>query len=262
MNIILICALAGICGTFLGCLIYVVIGGKSSRAIGWALAFAGGVMLSLVFFELIPEAYDNAGIPATAVGMIVGAALIMAIHFLVDKLTDPSGGKHKSFHSHELHTHIDHTPTDSHSMIRSGIMMLIAIGLHNIPEGMAIGSGGSHDAQLGLIVALMIALHNVPTGMAIAAPLIAGGMSRPKVYLLTAMSGLPTLAGGFLGMAVGNISDLAFALSLAGSGGTLLYVALMEIIPHSFRSIKVPYALGMLITGVLTGLLAIHFLAG
>ena len=261
MTIILICALAGICGTSLGCLLLILIGKGPAGSMGWSLSFAGGVMISLVCFGLIPEAVELSGIPATAGGLAIGLVVILAVDLLVDKLTGHGSGHHGAGHehSHSMGNDIAHEESrtaDPRSLIRSGTIMLVAIGLHNIPEGMAIGAGGHHDLQLGTMLAAMIALHNIPTGMAIAAPLLAGGMGKARTLFLVILSGLPTLFGGLIGMAIGDISDLAVALSLAGAGGTLMYVVLKEIIPQSVSLIKIRLTSLMILLGILAGLLA------
>ena len=140
-------------------------------------------------------------------------------------------------------------------MMRSGMIMFAAISLHNIPEGMAIGAGGSFDFQLGLMLAIMIALHNIPEGMAIAAPLIVGGVNRGKVVLLTALSGAPTLLGGVIGILIGSISLLAIALSLAAAGGAMLYVVFGEMVPASVLMTKSRAATIVALFGLLVGLI-------
>ena len=110
--------------------------------------------------------------------------------------------------------------------------MLSAIALHNLPEGLAIGSGASHDTQLGMTLAILIALHNIPEGMSIAVPLVAGGMKKGKVALLTALSGAPTLLGGLLGAVLGNMGNFMVASSLGIAAGAMLYVTYCEILPE------------------------------
>jgi ZIP family zinc transporter len=95
----------------------------------------------------------------------------------------------------------------SNSMLKPGLLMFSAIALHNLPEGIAIGAGGSYDENMGLMLAVLIALHDIPEGISICVPLIEGGMSRKKAVWLTAVSGIPTFIGGFIGIIPGRISD-------------------------------------------------------
>jgi ZIP family zinc transporter len=133
--------------------------------------------------------------------------------------------------------------------------MLAAIALHNIPEGIAIGAGGSHDYALGALIALMITLHNIPEGMAVAAPLLAGGVGKLKVVLLTAVCGFTTVIGGLIGGLIGNISDFALAMSLAAAGGAMLYVVFGEIIPQSIVMTKSRAAPLITLAGIIIGLI-------
>jgi ZIP family zinc transporter len=140
-------------------------------------------------------------------------------------------------------------------MLRSGILMLIAIGLHNIPEGLAIGAGGSHDERLGIVLAVMIALHNIPEGMAIAAPLVSGGIGRWKAVGLVSLSGAPTLLGGIIGVYIGGISDFALSMSLSAAGGAMLYMVFGEIIPQAIVMTKSRMASIAALFGILVGLI-------
>jgi len=135
------------------------------------------------------------------------------------------------------------------------MLILTVISLHNIPEGIAIGAGGSHNFNLGALLALMIALHNIPEGMAIAAPLLAGGVKRWKVVLLTAVSGATTLIGGVTGILIGGISEFAVALSLSAAGGAMLYVVFCEIIPQSIIMTRKRTASVVTLFGVIIGLI-------
>jgi len=140
-------------------------------------------------------------------------------------------------------------------MLRTGIIMFAAISLHNIPEGLAIGAGGSHDIQLGALLAIIIALHNIPEGMAIAAPLISGGMGRAKSVLLTLLSGLTTALGGAAGVLIGGISKTALALSFAAAGGAMLYAVFGEILPQSIVMSKSRLPTIVLLAGIVFGML-------
>jgi len=252
MRIILFSAIAGILGTGLGGAASVIIGKRSPNMTCWMLSFAGGVMTSIVCFGLIPEAMHLSNMAISVLGLILGVAVIMILNRIVDAITETAADKRKIHHTHEELYH-GKSLIARKALLRSGIIMLIAIGLHNIPEGVAIGAGGSHDIQLGNLLALMIALHNIPEGMAIAAPLLAGGIGKTKTMLLTALSGALTLLGGAIGVLIGHISDTAVALSLAAAGGAMLYVVFGEIIPQSVVMTKNRAATIVTLFGIIVG---------
>ena len=249
---------AGIIAMGLGGLISAMLLNRSSEKMTcWLLSFAAGIMTSIVCFGLIPESMellDDMGGAATSVlGLILGILVIMVLNRVVDKITESRSGDLKIHSTHEELYHQGNVIRRS-KMLRSGIIMIAAIGLHNIPEGIAIGAGGSHDFNLGILIAIMIALHNIPEGMAIATPLLAGGVSKWKVVFWTTVCGTTTVLGVFLGMLIGNISDIAVALSLSAAGGAMLYVVFGEIIPQSVVMTKSRAAPLITLFGIIIGL--------
>jgi len=269
LQIILYSAVAGICGMGLGGLITAILLKKpSDKMICLLLSFAAGVMVSIVCFGLIPEAFDLAskafeydgkangvaGVAFSVLGLILGVVIVMVLNRIVDNI---SITKKENLLIHNTHEELYHeslliqNPT---RLLRSGILIFTAIALHNIPEGMAIGAGGSYDFQLGFIITLMITAHNIPEGMAIAAPLLAGGLKKWKVIILTALCGATTLIGGLLGVLIGSISDFAVAMSLAGAGGAMLYIVFGEMMPQSIVMTKNRMASIVTLFGVIVGL--------
>lgn len=121
----------------------------------------------------------------------------------------------------------------SREMLKAGTVMLIAIALHNFPEGMAIGAGGAIGTEMGALIAIIIALHNIPEGMAISAPLVSGGVGGIKAVLLTALAGGATVVGAALGLAVGGLGALATGICLSLASGAMMYVTFCEIFPQS-----------------------------
>jgi len=113
------------------------------------------------------------------------------------------------------------------------MVMLIAISLHNLPEGLAIGGAGAHDIRFGLIIALTIAFHDIPEGIAIAVPFRLSGMSKRRTVMLTALSGAPTVIGAFIGFSIGEISDVVAGFSMALAGGAMIFVTMGEMIPQA-----------------------------
>ena len=118
-------------------------------------------------------------------------------------------------------------------LIKAGTVMLIAIALHNFPEGMAIGASGTLETHMGVLIAIIIALHNIPEGMAISAPLVSGGVHGGKAILLTALAGGATVLGAVLGLAVGGLGELATGVCLSLASGAMLYVTFCDILPQS-----------------------------
>ena len=256
MQALLFSAIAGICGTGLGGLISAIILRKPSEKLTcWMLTFAAGVMTSIVCFGLVPEAITLSSTMVSVIGLVIGIVVILILNRVVDRVTKVSAIDSVVHHTPEGLYHEGSLIHNREKLVKSGVVMIIAIGLHNIPEGLAIGAGGSYDIQLGALLAVMIAVHNIPEGMAIAAPLLAGGVNRGKVIGLTALSGAPTLLGGLIGVLVGSISDFAIALCLAAAGGAMLYVVFGEIIPQAVVMTRSRIATIITLFGLLLGLI-------
>jgi ZIP family zinc transporter len=186
----------------------------SRRFMGTTLGLSGGLMMAIVCFELLPEAFEMAGLAVGIAGIILGVGLIAFIDLAVPQreITGESlrGG-----------------------YIRTGIFLGLGIAIHNFPEGLAIGSGLAANARLGLSLAFAIGLHNVPEGVAMAMPMIIGDYSRIKIFLATLIAGVPLGLGAFAGALLGEISPLLISLCLSFAGGTMLYITCGELIPKS-----------------------------
>ena len=233
MNIILMSVLAGVVGMGFGGVLTALFGNKNDKIISIFLSFSGGVMISISFVELIPEALELSSVLILVIGLFAGALLVWALHYLMDNISR-SGGKSKMHETFAEFFHSDDVISKKTKMLRSGLIMLFAIGLHNIPEGLAMGAAGNYDARLGLTLAIIIGLHNIPEGMAVSAPLMLGGLSKIiKAIIITLIAGATTVLGAVAGVILGSISDIAVALSFGAAAGAMLYVVLGEIIPQS-----------------------------
>jgi len=256
MEMLLFSAGAGILGMGVGGLLSALLLKKASANITcWLLSFAAGIMTSTVCFGMLPEAIELSSVAVSISGLIIGIVIIFLLNKAIDRFANLSGDSMKVHQTHEEFYHQEQVISSRSKLLRSGIVMLTAISLHNIPEGIAIGAGVSHDFSLGVLITTMVTLHNVPEGMAVAAPLLAGGLSRPKAVFWTTISGAPTVLGGVIGLLIGNVSDFAVALSLAAAGGAMLYVVFGEIIPQSVVMTKSRIAPLVTLFGILVGLL-------
>ena len=253
MDIIIMSLFAGVVGMGLGGLITAIFGSRTEKMISIFLSLAGGVMVSIVLIELIPEAIEYSNVWIAIFGLIIGALMVLILNNIMDRISKTDKSKlHETyadfFHSSEV-------MDNRKSMLRSGMIMLFAIALHNIPEGLAMGAAGYHDAALGLTLAIMIGLHNVPEGMAISAPLISGGFSKIKTTVLVMLTGATTVFGAIAGVFIGGISDIALALSFSVAGGAMLYVVFGEILPQSIVTNKDRIPAIFALVGIIAGLL-------
>lgn len=272
-TLIITTAIAGVGGTGLGGLIGALLGRDSNRTVSLLLSFAGGVMLSVVCFDLVVEAIEtNTGIFTVILAVALGVAVTFLLNYWIDRKTNPEiphiDEKHPKTadHLNEL-IHSDHleyhqSKNDKKlSLFVAGIVMACAIALHNVPEGMTIGASYAADngamGGAALVLAILIGLHNVPEGMAVSVPLISGGMKKGKAVLVTASTGIPTVIGALLGFALGEIGPLGLTLSLGFASGAMLYVVFGEILPQAILMYHSKLPAFSTIVGMLVGLLII-----
>jgi len=254
MDIIIMSIFAGVVGMGLGGVLTVIWGSRTDKMISIFLSFAGGVMTSIVLLELIPEAISYANTEITIFGLVIGAVMVLVLNDFLDIASNADYIKPKL---HETYMEFFHEGemVANKNMIRSGLVMFFAIGLHNIPEGLAIGAAGHYDVSLGFTLSLIIGVHNIPEGMAISAPLISGGLSKVKVVILTLLAGVTTVLGAIAGVILGNISDVAVALSFSIAGGAMLYVVFGEILPQSIVTNKDRGPAIFALVGIICGML-------
>ena len=272
-TLILTTAIAGVLGTGLGGLIGALLQKDSTRTVSLLLSFAGGVMLSVVCFDLAVEAIEtDAGIFTVIAAITLGVAITYILNYLIDRKTAPelphidenhpktADDLDELIHSDHLeHHYAQHD--NKLSLFVAGLVMACAIALHNVPEGMTIGASyASNDSVMGsaaLILAVLIGLHNIPEGMAVSVPLISGGMKKAKAVVLTAASGIPTILGALLGFWLGEIGPLGLTLSLGFASGAMLYVVFGEILPQSILMYHSKLPAFSTIVGMLVGILII-----
>ena len=272
-TLILTTALAGVVGTGLGGLIGALLQKDSNRTVSLLLSFAGGVMLSVVCFDLATEAVEtNVGTWTVVAAIAFGVAITYFLNYLIDKKTNPevphidenhpktADDLDELIHSDHLEQHYARNDSKMGLFI-AGIVMASAIALHNVPEGMTIGASYASDNGVmggaALVLAVLIGLHNIPEGMAVSVPLISGGMPKWKAVLITASSGIPTILGALLGYMLGEIGPMGLAMSLGFASGAMLYVVFGEILPQSILMYHSKLPAFSTVAGILVGMLII-----
>lgn len=188
----------------------------SERLMDALLGFAAGVMLAATAFSLIVPAIELGGIWPAVLGIFIGA-LFLAV---LDRLLP--------------HAHFIKGVEGPSSTLRRMWLLIIAITLHNFPEGLAVGVGFGAD-RLGDAVALMIAigLQNMPEGLAVALPLVREKWPRGKALLYALGSGLAEPIAGIIGVVAVSLMRPLLPWGLAFAAGAMLYVVSDEIIPET-----------------------------
>ena len=285
--ITLVTLAAGMGGTGLGGLVGALFKSESNRTVSLLLAFAGGIMLSIVCFDLLAESVEAAALISEHAVLIVMAAVVLGVgvvyglNFVIDRRTKPevphvARADHPKTHDDldEL-IHSDHYvrhetcsedggPASKYQLFIAGVVMACAIALHNMPEGMVIGASYAGNLEAGflggsgLIMAVIIGLHNIPEGMAVSVPLITGGSKRLKAIVITALSGAPTIIGAVVGFCLGTLSPMWLSLSLSFAAGAMFYVVFGELLPEAILMWRSKLPAFATVVGVLVGLILIY----
>ena len=186
------------------------------------LSFAAGVMLSASILGLILPSLEYGGkygILIIITGVFVGAICLN----LIDKLVP---------HLHRL-TGIN-TEYQPDSQSNKVLLFVIAIAIHNLPEGIAAGVGfGSGDISRALIIAGGIALQNIPEGMVIIAPMLSAGIKPWRTFLIASVTGFVEVIGTLIGYFAVSVSTAILPFALSFAGGTMLYIISDEMIPET-----------------------------
>ncbi|WP_432662586.1 ZIP family metal transporter [Wukongibacter baidiensis] len=238
MYITLIGFAVGVMGTGIGGMLALGLGKPGKRILSLILGFSAGIMLAIVCFDLLPEAFERASFVTGLIGVIMGVLMII----LIDEM---------------IHSHGHNNAAHGKGFVKMGLLIGLGVALHNFPEGLAIGSGFMATRELGIGISIVIALHNIPEGISMAAPMRIGGISKLKVVLYTLVVGLPMGMGALIGAYLGEISQNFIAFCLAFAGGTMLYITCGELIPSSNKLYKgrtssIGFVLGFIIGLMMT----------
>lgn len=232
--------LFGTIGTVIGGLIGIGLKNISNRFLSLILSFASGLMLSIICFDLLPEASNISSISSVLFGILLGAFSMIICDMIVKSRLVTKYNK-------------------VNSLLKTGIIVSIGLALHNIPEGLAIGTGFESSAKLGLSLAIAIAIHDVPEGLSMAAPLKSSGLKSYKILFYVLLSGLATGIGAMLGSCIGKISPFIISFSLSFAAGAMLYIVSGELTPeyiklYNGRTITLGNILGFIIGLISTSL--------
>ena len=236
MKIVLLTALGVGGATVIGALLGFIFKKISHKFSDTVLAFAAGVMLCAAVVGLVLPSLELGGsspLPVTVIGVLCGAVFLNVL----DKLVP---------HLHRLAGADQETHPENAAKLNKILLFVMAIAIHNLPEGIAAGVGfGTGNTAHAFSIAIGIALQNIPEGMVIIAPMLAVGMSPRRTFLCAMATGVIEVLGTLLGYFAVSVSAAILPFALAFAGGTMLYVISDEMIPetHHGDARGVTYAL-------------------
>ncbi len=223
MNLVFITAMGVGGATLVGAIVGFLFRNISHKFSDIVLSFAAGIMLAAAVLGLIVPSIDYGGkfgIITTVIGIFAGALCLNVIDKLVPHLHKIAG--------------VDIEKHNDNKNLNSILLFVMAIAIHNLPEGIAAGVGfGSGNTSEALLIAGGIALQNIPEGMVIIAPMLSVGVKPLKTFLIAAATGLVEVAGTLLGFFAVSVSQALLPFALAFAGGTMLYVISDEMIPET-----------------------------
>lgn len=223
MNMVFLTALGVGGATIAGAVIGFFFQDVSRKVNDMILSFAAGIMLAAAVIGLILPSVDivgKRGIWITIAGILAGAVFLN----LMDRLTP---------HLHRL-SGTDREEHVHNKNLNRALLFMMAVAIHNLPEGMAAGVGfGSENTKAAITVAVGIALQNVPEGIVTVSPLIMAGVSRKRAFMMAVITGIIEVVGTLLGYLSASVSSQILPFALAFAGGTMLYIISDEMIPET-----------------------------
>ena len=238
MELVLLTALGVGGATVIGSVLGFIFKKISHKFSDWVLSFAAGVMLCAAITGLILPSLEY---PSPAPLLITVAGVFSGALFLniLDKLVP---------HLHRLAGVEQEQHPESAAKLNKVLLFVMAIGIHNLPEGIAagVGFGSGNDAQ-ALTIAAGIALQNIPEGMVIIGPMLAAGMRPGRTFLCALATGVIEVIGTLLGYFAVSLSAAILPFALAFAGGTMLYVISDEMIPETHHAQTRGVTYGLLI---------------
>lgn len=222
----------------------------NKKFLSLALSFSAGIMIYLSFMEILPEGMHllEENIPGTSGKIVVLVSFFGGMIFIafLEKIVHSMGGHHHPHiegdhqHSHS-HSHgevADHRKEDhlnKKHLEKLAIMTAISIGIHNLPEGLAIFTAGLKDITIAIPLGVAVILHNIPLSIAISVPIYYSTKSKKKTFIYSTLVGLCQPLGAVIGYALFSsfFSDMLFGVLFSIIAGIMVFISLDELLPAS-----------------------------
>ena len=255
--------------TFLGAIFSKFVSNKRKEVFNFFQNFSVGGIIALLFFELIIEAVEHfqSGISDNFLGVLYTLLIVGGVGLIFFLMHE---GLHKLSHHHEHDKNddedcVDHAHStevfNNNSILLASFIFLLAISIHNIPEGLSLGinfnSPGSTIPYQGIIMSVILLIHNFLIGFTMCNSFLHSNKSFKFSLLLTTLSALPAYVFAICGYFISTISinEVFLGTIFAISSGSLLYVLFIELLPQVFKEYKSKFTflyilLGIVICGI------------
>lgn len=221
----------------------------NTKFLSAALGLSAGVMIYVSFVELFPQALNfvvegNAAFPKLSIVLAFfgGIALI----FLIDMIIPSDENPHEAHMVEEMHN------KKKKQLKRTGILMALAVGIHNFPEGIATFTTAYIDPSIAIPIAVAIAIHNIPEGIAVSVPIYYSTGSRRKAFWYSLASGMAEPIGGLLGyfLLMPFLTPYVLGLVMAAVAGIMVFISVDELIPAAERYGEHHYSIAGFVCGM------------
>lgn len=195
---------------------------NTDKIIAGSLSFAAGVMITVSLTDLIPESIALLNTQHNLFPTLLLSAIFLVIGILLSMMID-------------TYLPEQYTNTKDGKLYRVGLISMLAIILHNVPEGIATFAASNSDITLGIALTIAIALHNIPEGISISVPIYYSTKSHLKALSYTFLSGISELLGAFIAFLFLStfINNTVMGCLMATIAGIMLHISFYELLPMS-----------------------------
>ncbi len=235
----------------------------NTKFLSVSLGFSAGVMIYVsmieIFFEakvaLVDHYGGKLGYLATVLAFF-GGMFIIAI---IDKLIPDAENPHEIRRVEEMYGKEAKNSSEK-KLMRTGLLVALAITIHNFPEGIATFVSAMHSKRLAIPIAVAIALHNIPEGIAVSVPIFHATGDRKKAFCYSFLSGLAEPVGAVLAYLIlmPFINGAVFGIIFAGVAGIMVFISLDELLPAAREYGKHHLSIYGLVAGM--GMMAVSLL--
>lgn len=210
---------------------------QREKLISYSLMFSAGIMIFISIYDLIPNSFSYLTSIYETIPSLIIVLIFIIFGMVFTYFIDNSLAENKN-----------------NNLYKVGIISMIALIIHNIPEGIITFLTSTKDIKLGITLATSIALHNIPEGISIFIPLYYGSSNKKKAFLYTFIAGFSEVLGALIAwLFLGELlNDYFFSFMFAVTAGIMIFIATQELIPEALKyknkkTLFLMFSLGVLI---------------